>query len=242
LKRQLRSWQLLPPKLPRKFLRGDLLDLSQVFHAPLAHVRAIILSVAVRAWAEPLPHALAITRSAQVPVWGAQRQVPVRRPQVQGQMVVYRVHLGRRPIQVGGQPAPGVQVALVARVVALVVPVDLFHGVRVVQVDPVAQVDPVGLPVDQVLQVAQAEAPGVRVAPAGLVVPAAQGVSPVGQGRAAAALLPVRSGVRVGGLLEVANPSALSVKSSTICRHLHLVGCASRGVLAKVSGYLGEQA
>lgn len=126
--------------------------------------------------------------------------------------------------------------ALVARVVALVVPVDLFHGVRVVQVDPVAQVDPVGLPVDQVLQVAQAEAPGVRVAPV------AQGVSPVGQGRAAAALLPVRSGVRVGGLREVANPSALSVKSSTICRHRHLVGCASRGVLAKVSGYLGEQA
>lgn len=129
--------------------------------------------------------------------------------------------------------------ALVARVVALVVPVDLFHGVRVVQVDPVAQVDPVGLPVDQVLQVAQAEAPGVRVAP---VAPVAQGVSPVGQGRAAAALLPVRSGVRVGGLRGVANPSALSVKSSTICRHLHLVGCASRGVLAKVSGYLGEQA
>ncbi len=160
-------------------------------------------------------------------------------------MVAYLAHLGRRPIQVGGQPAPGVPAALVVKVVALVVPVDLFHGVRVGQVAPVAQVVPVGLPVDQVLQVGQAEAqvdPGVQVAPVALVAPVAQVVSPVGQGRVVAALPRVHSGVRVGGPRGGANPSALSVKSSTICKHPHLVGCASRGVLARASGYLGEQA
>ena len=54
--------------------------------------------------------------------------------------MAYRGHLGRRLTQVGDQPA---LVALVARVVAPVAPVDLFHGVRVVQGDPVAQVVPV---------------------------------------------------------------------------------------------------
>ena len=212
------------------------MDHSPVLRAQLAHVRAIILSVAVRAWAERLPHALAITRSAQVPVWGAQRQVPVRRPQVQGQRVGYQGHLGRRLTQVGGQPVPGALVALVAQIVAPEVPVDLFHGVRVVQGDPVVQVVQVGLRDDQVLQVGQAEG---RVAPVALV---AQGASPVGQGRVVAALPRVHSGVRVGGPRVGANPSAQSVKSSTICKHHHLVGCASLGVLARSSGYLGEQA
>ena len=218
------------------------MDLSQVFHAQLARVRAIILSAAVPAWAEHLPHAPVITRSARVPVWGAQRQVPVRRPQVQGQRVAYRGHLGRRLTQVGGQPAPVVPVALVVKVVAPVVPVDLFHGVRAVQVVPVAQVDQVGLPVDQVLQVGQEEAPGVRADPVVLAALVAPVVSPVGQGRVVAALPRVHLGVRVGGPRGGANPSALSVKSLTICKHPHLVGCASRGVLARASGYLGEQA
>jgi len=160
-------------------------------------------------------------------------------------MVAYLAHLGRRPIQVGGQPAPGVPAALVVKVVALVVPVDLFHGVRAVQVAPVDQVDQVdqvGLPVDQVLPVGQAEAPGVRADPVALVAPAAQVVSPVGQGRVVAALPRVHLGVRVGGPRGGANPSVPSVKSSTICKHRHLVGCASLGVLARSSGYLGEQA
>ena len=153
--------------------------------------------------------------------------------------MAYRGHLGRRLTQVGGQPAPVVPVALVVKVVAPVVPVDLFHGVRAV---PVAPVVPVGLPVDQVLQVGQAEAPGVRADPVALAAPVVPVVSPVGQGRVVAALPRVPSGVRVGGPRGGANPSALSVKSLTICKHPHLVGCASRGVLARASGYLGEQA
>ncbi|CAB5008935.1 unannotated protein [freshwater metagenome] len=207
-----------------------------MFHAPPARVREIIPSVVVPAWAEHLPHALVITRSAQVPVWGAQRQAPVRQPQVLVQMAVYRVHLGRRPIRVGGQPAPGDQVD---QVVAPGVPVDLFHGVLAVPVD---RVDPVGLPVGQVLQVGQEEDPGVRGAPVVLAALVAPVVSPVGQGRAVAAPPRVRSDVRVGGPRGGANPSARSVKSSTICKHRHLAGCASRGVLARSSGYLGEQA
>ena len=131
---------------------------------------------------------------------------------------------------------------MVALVVASVVPVGLFHGVRAVQVDPVVPVVPVGLPVDQVLQVGQAEAPGVRADQVALAAPVVPVVSPVGQGRVVAALPRVPSGVRVGGPRVGANPSALSVKSSTICKHPHLVGCASRGVLARASGYLGEQA
>ena len=151
-------------------------------------------------------------------------------------MVVYRGHLGRRLTQVGGQPAPGAQVVPVAQVVAPEVPVDLFHGVRAV---PVAPVVPVGLPVDQVRQVGQEEAPGVQAAPVAPVDPV---VSPVGQGRVVAALPRVHLGVRVGGPRVGANPSVPSVKSSTICKHRHLVGCASLGVLARSSGYLGEQA